>query len=915
MKPPVWHLDSIAQCVERLQSDGERGLSLHEAERRLTQYGKNRLPEEARIHPFRRFLAQFSDFMVLVLLGAGIVSFFLGEVVDGMAIVAILLVNALFGFLQEYRAERSLQALQRLTAPTSIVVRDGSPTKISADRLVPGDVLLIENGDRIPADGRLLWSMALAVDESLLTGESVPVSKEAQYTGSPDQAIADQKNMLFMGTAVTRGRARMLVTGTGLHTQIGDIAALMRSTQSDATPLQKRLEQLGKRLVVICFVLVGLVFIAGIARGLPMYRMFLTGVSLAVAAIPEGLPAVVTAALAIGVQRMIRRNAIVRRLPAVETLGCTTIICTDKTGTLTKNEMTLTRLFVPGREVDVSGTGYAPIGDFKEAGRLVHPRDDADLRLALEIAVMCNSATVSDGRRRAGAVRSLPSSAWRVIGDPTEGALLVAGLKAGIERQQLQQTVRTEIEHPFDPQRRRMSVVVQKDGRRLSYVKGAPGPLLQLCTHVRVNGRIRTMTPVLRRQIEERVTQYASQALRVMAFGYRDVVGTVPSVEVCEQELVFVGLAALFDPPREDVRRAIQLSRRAGIRTIMLTGDHPATAVAIGKLIGLQTANEDVVTGQELDDMTDRQLSTCLENTSCFARVSPRHKLRLVQTLRKRGEIVAMTGDGVNDAPAVKEADIGISMGRTGADVTKEASDIVLADDNYSSIVAAVEEGRAIYDNIRKFIRYLLGCNAGEVMAMLVALLAGLPLPLLPLQLLWMNLVTDGLPAIALGIDPVDKEIMRRRPRLASESIFARGLWKRILVSGMTIGSSTLLAFAMCLWIRPDEIEWARTIAFTTLVVSQLFYSFQCRSEYRSAVEAGIFANRYLVFAVFCSFAMQIAVVYWLPLAATFRTVPLSAVDWGVVMLFSGWGYLAEWLLRTVRTHFLHRFTWVRVSS
>lgn len=911
MQPPLWHAETVDSSIRQLGTHGVRGLSAEEAERRLTEYGPNRLPAGKRKHPIALFFSQFSDFMVLVLLGAGIVSFFLGEVVDSLAIMAILLVNALFGFVQEFRAEQSLQALSRLTAPKATAVRDGEPVEIPASQLVPGDLVLVRAGDRIAADGRLVWSMSLEADESLLTGESVPVAKDAFYVGRKDEPIGDRKNMLFMGTAVTRGRGRLLITGTGSHTQIGEIARLIQHGEEEPSPLQMRLAHLGRRLVAACFLLVAMVFAAGVLRGLPMYSMFLTGVSLAVAAIPEGLPAVVTAALAIGVQRMIRRKAIVRRLPAVETLGCVTVICTDKTGTLTRNEMTATRLWTLGREVEVSGTGYTPEGKFFIGGRDIDPRRDPQLQLALEIGMLCNASTLTmEGKGE----RAKRGSAWRVIGDPTDGALLVLGTKAGLNIDELRRRVPTLVEHPFDPLRRRMSVVAGKNGTLYSYVKGAPGAILERCTHIQVGERIEAMTNAKRRLVEEQVRKYASAALRVIALAYRVVPSEAKGAEPWEDGLTFVALAGLFDPPREEAARAIAKSRRAGIRTIMLTGDHPATAQAISRLVGLSGGGNEVVTGEEIDTLDDSALRDVVTRVSCFARVSPVQKLRIVRSLKSAGELVAMTGDGVNDAPAVKEADIGISMGRTGADVTKEASDMVLADDNYATIVAAVEEGRAIYENIRKFIRYLLGCNAGEVLAMLAALLVGLPLPLLPLQILWMNLVTDGLPAIALGVDPGDEHSMQRGPRPVREGIFARNLWKRILLSGMVIGGSTLLIFALALWLRPGMEDWARTMAFTTLVVAQLLYAFVCRSEELSVWEAGPFANRYLVAAVLISFGMQLAVVYWAPLAAVFRTIPLALGDWLLIFLASSWGYVAEWAVRMTRTRLLRRLAWVRVS-
>lgn len=918
MKGFPWHVSSTDVCSKRLKTDPARGLTSDEAKRRLEEFGRNLLAGRPRVHPLRLFFKQFSDFMVLVLLGAGAISFFLGETVDAIAIGAILALNAVFGFIQEYRAERSLEALKELTAPTATVIRDGKRQQIGADTIVPGDILLIKSGDRIPADGRLLWSMSLEVDQSPFTGESIPVRKDAAHQGTEAEEPADRANMVYMGTAVTRGRARVLVTATGMNTQIGEIAEMIRSSEEEATPLQRRLQQLGKWLVLVCAVLVLSIVLGGIARGLPLYMMFLIGVSLAVAAIPEGLPAVVTASLALGVQRMIRRNAIVRRLPSVETLGCATVICTDKTGTLTKNEMTLTRLYMPdGTEVHVTGIGYEPVGSFKMPDqRPIDPREHPDMELALRIGVLCNASEVmpSDENKASKKKSKHGANAWRVSGDPTEGALLVAGLKGGLQREHLERRYPVLLEHPFDPARRRMSVIV-RDGRRyLSLVKGAPAAVLQQCTHYQINGESQPLTAAMRRRIERQTEAYAEQALRVLAFAYRQVPAKETGLEAAESGLTFVGLAAMLDPPRDEVKAAIMRAHRAGIRTIMLTGDHPATALAIGRMVHLLGSSDSVVTGREIEAMDDKALSRCLETTRCFARVSPKHKLRIVRALRQAGEIVAMTGDGVNDAPAVKEADIGISMGKTGADVTKEASALVLADDNFATIVAAVEEGRGIYENIRKFIRYLLGCNAGEVFAMLAAVLVGLPLPLQPLQILWMNLVTDGLPALALGIDPPEKDIMNRPPRPADEGIFSRRLHWKILFSGLMIGGSTVAAFVAAIWLRPEAIDWARTIAFTTLVTSQLLFAFSCRSEHRTAIEAGILGNRYLVGAVIISFAMQLAVIYWPPVTAVFRTVPLSWYDWVLVGIFSAWGQVLSYMVTFLRQRFIRRFSVVRVG-
>ena len=920
----AWHSLGPSAVASILKTSLATGLSPREAERRLDRLGANELKETRRASVLEMLVDQFRDFMVLVLIAAAGVSVALGEVGDALAILAIVTLNAALGFLQEYRAERSLEALKELAAPAARVIRDDVPVEVRARDVVPGDLLMIEVGDRIPADARLIDEMALEVEESALTGESLPVAKRPDDVLPASAPLGDRRNMVFMGTVVTRGRGRAVVVATGMDTEIGRIAHLIQQDKDEMTPLQHRLEHLGRTLVAICVALCAFVSVAGILRGEGVVEMFLAGVSLAVAAIPEGLPAVVTIALALGVQRMSRRNAIVRRLPAVETLGCTTVICSDKTGTLTRNQMTLTELDLSGRVIEVTGTGYAPHGQFLEGARPLDPSGDQHLALALKIGLYCNNARLTlGGRALPGAAMRLRSGRgtrdrWGILGDPTEGALVVAAAKAGMLRDApgagAAARPRLLAEIPFDSGRKMMTTVYEdpRTAGAIAYVKGAPEVVLGASSSLLVAGRVRTMTGHDRALILARGARMAARGLRVLALAYRELARvSAPDGGQVETNLVFVGLAGMVDPPREDVKRAIRMARNAGVRTTMVTGDHAGTAEAVARALELAEGDSRAVTGIELDRMTDHALLLTVSTTQVFARVSPEHKLRIVRALRAQGHVVAMTGDGVNDAPAVKEADIGVAMGMSGTDVTREAAAMVLADDDYATIVAAVEEGRGIYDNIRKFIRYLLACNAGEVLTMLVAVLVGLPLPLVPMQILWMNLVTDGLPAIALGVDPVDPDVMMRKPRRPREGVFSRGLGLKIASQGVFIGVCTIAAFVLSLFLHAD-ITRARTVAFTSLVMAQLFYVFHCRSEYRSIVEINPWSNPYLIGAVLVSAAMQISVIYWPAAQGVFHTTGLVGIDWLLVLVFSGWSSALGVVARKARRAILRHMSIVR---
>ncbi|WP_425484591.1 calcium-translocating P-type ATPase, SERCA-type [Kroppenstedtia pulmonis] len=876
-----WDID---QVTSHFKVDPAKGLKEADADQRRRKTGPNQLAEGAKLSPVALLLNQFKDFMVLVLLAATLVSGLLGEYTDAVAIMAIVILNAILGFVQEFRAEKSLSALKKLSAPMARVKRDGMWVRIPAVELVPGDIVSLESGDRVPADVRLIQAENLYIEESALTGESVPVNKMHHSLPGGEIPLGDQKNMAFLGTMAVRGTGIGLVVHTGMETEMGRIAHLIQSTEAMQTPLQYRLEQLGKILIVVALFLTALVVVTGILHGHDSYKMFLAGVSLAVAAIPEGLPAIVTIALALGVQRMIKRRAIIRKLPSVETLGCASVICSDKTGTLTQNKMTVTHIWAGGRRLTVGGSGYQPKGEFEYEGQKVKVQRDPALKQLLEIAVMCNNAVLVRDEGKEGLLRRKQES-WRIDGDPTEGALLVAGAKAGLTNNVLEGAWQRVKEFPFDSERKMMSVLVKdRQGERKLLTKGAPDVLLQKCTHILYQGRKVPLTQSLRNQVSQVNEELAAMALRNLAFAFRDWNGAEPSSELsAERGLVFIGLAGMIDPPREEVKEAIRTCRKAGIKTVMITGDHQTTAVAIARQLGILTPGGITVNGSELQQMNDSQFEQQVQDIQVYARVSPEHKLRIVKALQKEGHVVAMTGDGVNDAPAIKASDIGIAMGITGTDVSKEASSLILADDNFATIVSAIEEGRSIYDNIRKFISYLLASNVGEILVMFLAMLAGLPLPLVPIQILWVNLVTDGLPAMALGVDPAEEDTMNRPPRNSRESIFARGVGWKIVSRGLLIGICTLGAFWLAYSEMPEDLVRAQTVAFATLVLAQLVYVFDCRSD-QSVFHRNPLSNMALVLAVFSSAALLLAVMYYPPLQPIFHTTALGTREWALVI-------------------------------
>ncbi len=906
-KENCWYGMTAEEVVTQLQGDHQNGLTGEEALRRMKLVGRNELKEQKKISPWAVLCSQFTDFMVLVLIAATLISGLLGEYADALTILAIVIINAILGFAQEYQAEKSLEALKKMIAPEATVIRNKRTQKIPAAELVPGDLAVLETGDVLAADLRLLEVVQLEISEAALTGESLPVKKRFQEVYKTDVPLGDRKNMGYMGTVVTRGKGLGIVVDTGMCTEMGRIAGYIQQVEDEDTPLQKRLAQLGRYLVLFCLCIVGVVVVCGVLRGEPLHRMILTGVSLAVAAIPEGLPAIVTVSLAIGVQKMVKRQAIVRALPAVETLGCATVICSDKTGTLTQNEMTVRQIYLSEDFIDVTGEGYIPHGKFQFPTERWTKENKNGWATALKVAALCNNSFLQKDQTAIGGLfRKNDRSCWRIVGDPTEGALLVGAAKAGYWREALEKTEKRVAEIPFDSERKRMSVIYQENtsGVYKNYCKGAPDTILQMCDRIWHKGAVIPLTEKIKKEIADANEKMASGALRVLGLAYRQFPAEVDleDEEGLEKGLVFIALAGMIDPPRDSAKQAVAVCRMAGIKTVMITGDHKNTAEAVAKELKIITdPSQQVVTGTELDKMSDFQLAGIVSRTWVYARVSPKHKLRIVKALKEKGQVVAMTGDGVNDAPAVKEADIGISMGITGTDVTKEASSLILGNDDFATIVTAVEEGRIIYDNIRKFIRYLLSSNVGEVLTMFAATLLGFPLPLLPIQILWMNLVTDGLPAMALGLDAGDPDIMRRRPRNPQESIFAHGLPGKIAVQGTIIAFGTLLVYVIGYYMGNRDLALARTMAFTTLVFAQLFYVFECRSERYSIFELGLFTNMYLVAAVGCSMLMQILVIYLPFFQSLFKTVPLDYSNWIVILCLSAVTSLLQGLYRTVK--------------
>lgn len=848
------------------------GLSETDAARNLEAYGKNELKSGKKNTWVKALISQFTDLMIIILIFSSVISFFMGENSEGIAILIIIVLNGLLGFFQEMRTEKAIEALMSMAAPRAKVMRDGTIKDIPADMVVPKDLIILEAGDRVPADSVLIEANSMFCDESLLTGESVPVSKEGIQGGKHRTGQINNKNMVFMGSMVTNGTGKAVVLATGMNTEMGKIAGMIETAGVQETPLQKRLERLGEIIVTICLLVCAIVAVMGILRGEPLVQMLLGGISLAVAAVPEGLPAVVTIALAIGVRRMVQKNALIRRLPAVETLGCATVICSDKTGTLTENRMTVVSAYAGNSSFILEKNANGRLRAMSK-GREINPDKSFPLRLLLKIGLIC-------GNTRIMKTDDNDKNALDIEGDPTEVALVRAAIDSGFDKNAVDSYYRRVREIPFDSNRKMMSVVCRTPtGELFLFAKGAPEVILEKCSRILIGDHEREISNDDRKKIMEKCRQMTSEALRVMGFAYRAVERNLLWNDRLEEKLVFIGLSGMTDPPRKEAFEAVLRCRQAGIKTVMITGDHKETARAIAGLIGIYREDDLILTGAEMDEMSDLQLEDACMKATVYARVFPRHKLRIIRALRKKGQIVAMTGDGVNDAPAVKDADIGIAMGRTGTDVTRQSASMILMDDNFSSIVAAVEEGRNIYSNIRKFIRYLLSCNVGEVLTMFLASLFGLPIPLMPAQILIVNLATDGLPAIALGLEPGDPDIMRKPPRSPNESIFSHGLSRVIATRGILIALSTLASFLIA-FANSKNLAAARTCALVTLVISQLVHVFECKSETKGIFEIRLFSNIYLVLSVISSILMLLGVIYLPFMIPVFGTVPLRLNEW-----------------------------------
>jgi Ca2+-transporting ATPase len=927
----AWHTLSVEKTLLELDSDVQTGLTSQQVEERLQQYGSNELEEAASRSAWQILLDQFTNIMLVMLIVVAIISGVLDLVAlqqgktqgipfkDTIAIMAIVILNGVLGYLQESRAEKALAALKRLSAPKVRVIRDGKPAEVDARQLVPGDIMLLEAGVQVSADARLIEASNLQVREAALTGEAHAANKQADAYLNEETPLGDRVNVVYQGTEVVHGRGTAVVTGTGMRTELGKIASMLQAVESEPTPLQQRMTQLGNVLVSGSLILVALVIVGGMLKsyldtgrfnGNVLQELVEVSLSMAVAVVPEGLPAVITVTLALGTQRMVRRNALIRKLPAVETLGSVTTICSDKTGTLTQNKMVVQQVSTVEQTFCVTGEGYTPTGEFKIDQQSIRPEQYPELQTLLIACVLCNDAILqqevpqnnNNGKRTA---QSTSTQAWAILGDPTEGALLSLAGKGGLEKEPLNRQLRRVEEFPFSSERKRMSVICEgstqnvalnaQDSPFLMFTKGSPELILERCTTYQQGNRIETLTHAQRTSILEQNNQMAGAGLRVLGFAYKPL-SARPPVEAedgTERELIWLGLVGMLDAPRSEVRDAVARCRDAGIRPIMITGDHQLTAQAIAHSLGIAQEGDRVLSGQELQRLSQEELEREVDHVSIYARVSPEHKLRIVQALQRRGKFTAMTGDGVNDAPALKQADIGIAMGITGTDVSKEASDMVLLDDNFATIVAATEEGRVVYTNIRRFIKYILGSNIGEVLTIAAAPIIGLSgVPLTPLQILWMNLVTDGLPALALAVEPPEPDVMKRPPFSPRESIFARGLGSYMIRIGIVFAiiSITLMVWAFNHTHAPgyqgDKDAW-KTMVFTTLCIAQMGHALAVRSVNRLIIQVNPFSNPYLLWAVIVTTALQLALVYVPPLQSFFGTHPLNMTELAICLGFS----------------------------
>ncbi len=886
-----WYVMEVNEVLKSLNS-GLEGLTRSEVSTRLEKYGANELAEKEKISALKIFIDQFKSFLIIILLAATVVSAFIGEWLDAIIIFAIVIACALLGLYQEFKSEKAVEALKKVAALTARVIRKGEEVEIPARDIVPGDIVVLRTGDKVPADCRLIEEMNLRVDEAPLTGESKPVKKSILPLEKNDVAVADRKNMVYTATVITYGHGKGVVTSTGMNSEFGKVATMIQEVQEEETPLKKRLDVIGKWLGIFSLIICAVAGTIGIIKGHGVLEMFIWGVSLAVAAVPEALPAVVTGALSIGVSKMAKKNAIVRKLPAVETLGCTTVICSDKTGTLTKNEMTVRQIYTNGEMFEVTGVGFQPEGEYLNKGSRINPKGNPNLSLLSKISTLCNDVYLNK-----------TDTGWSIIGDPTEGALLVSAIKAGMNVEELRKEMPRIGEVPFESERKRMSTIHSVNGIKVAYIKGAPEIILDLSTHLLKYGKIVPLTEEERGNILKVNEQMASNALRILGLAYRHLPGDLSeySPETVEKELVFVGLQGMIDPPRDEVIEAMKRCKEAGIKAVMITGDHKLTATAVARELGQLPEDGEkksrILTGTELDRMDAQQLEDVIENVVVYARVSPEHKLRIVDAFKKKGEVVAMTGDGINDAPALKRADIGVAMGITGTDVTKEASSMVLADDNFASIVAAVEEGRAIYDNIKKYLVYLISCNIAEILILGGSFFIGLPLPLVAIQILWVNLTTDGLPALALGVDPPDPDIMGRPPRDPQESVFSRRVIALMAVMALNI---TFVIVPIFFWylksggyylpgisgaMKEEILLKGQTMVLAMMILFELVNAYNNRSDRHSIFKVGLFKNKWLNWSILFSIVLAVIVIQVPALDPLFHTSFLTGKDWIIVTL------------------------------
>ncbi len=861
----MWHTKNPDAVVEMLASNTVKGLTQSEARNRIERYGLNRIAGRKKKPLVRLFFAQLNNILIFILLFAAVISALLGEATDTIVIVCVIMLNALIGVIQEAKAEKALEALRRLATPRALLVRGGVQMEVAAEEVVPGDIVVIDAGRIIPCDIRLIESVNLKIDESALTGESVPVEKEAETVNrGEDTPLGDRRNMAFMSTIATFGRGIGIAVATGMGTEIGKIATMLEEDRKELTPLQKKLDHLGKRLggiilgLCACLFLISLLrplFVSGMIEKSHLIELLMTAISLAVAAIPEGLPAIVTIVLAVGVQRMVRRNAIIRSLPAVETLGSVNIICSDKTGTLTLNKMTVTRFFADNM-----------FGDIEKLDRA-----NESHRMLLHSIVLCNDATLTTASK---------------TGDPTEVALVEAGYRKGLSKEELESTHPRRAEKPFDSVRKLMSTVHEYNGQYMVLTKGALDQILDKCTKVQTSHGAIPLTEEIKKELLDRANELAREALRILAGAFK-ITDKIPGIDGMEEDLSFAGFVGMIDPPRLEVKDSIERCRKSGIQTVMITGDHKNTAFAIARALDIAGDPSEAISATELDALSDDELTRRSHTLRVYARVTPQHKVRIVRALKAMGNIVSMTGDGVNDAPSLKAADIGVAMGITGTDVAKGASDMVLTDDNYTTIVAAIEEGRNIYNNIRKAVLFLLSCNAGEIIAIFFSILFGWPTPLIPIHILWVNLITDTLPALALGMDPGDPNVLDEKPRDPDESIFSRGGTVNVICNGLLIGLITIFAFRFGLRFYPNSLIHARTLAFAVLSLTQLFHAFNMRHQTKSLFSIGPFSNLFLIGALVVGIALQVSVIGVPPFASVFKVLSLYTRDWLFVALLA----------------------------